>query len=122
MTQHLLQHNYYGEACAIHDYVRDNVRYVKDINGVETLHTCNAILNIMCGDCDDKAIMIAALLLSIGHNPRFVAGAFDGIQYSHVWVQDQIKGKYLDMETTEALDCGRHVPYTTRTKLLYWNA
>lgn len=120
LTQHLLQHDYYEEACAIHNYVRDEIRYVRDIKSVETLHTTRALLNNKYGDCDDKAILMAALLLSIGHNPRFVAGAFDGIQYTHVWLQDKIKGRWLDMETTEALECGQHVPYNRNTKLLFW--
>lgn len=84
------------------------------------MHTTNALLNNRYGDCDDKAILMAALLLSIGHAPRFVAGAFDSVKYSHVWLQDKIKGRWLDMETTEALECGQHVPYTQQTKLMFW--
>jgi hypothetical protein len=68
--------NYYDEAHAIGHYVKKNVRYVRDIKGVETLHDPLTMIDhikreIAQGDCDDMALLTATLLLSIGHEPYF---------------------------------------------------
>ena len=39
------------------------------------------------GDCDDVAVVTAALGLSIGLMARFVAVSFDGRGYGHVWTE-----------------------------------
>jgi transglutaminase-like putative cysteine protease len=74
------------------------------------LHHAETILEIGAGDCDDKAILLAALLLSIGHTPQFIAVAFQLDNYSHVWVRDYVRGKWLDLEGTEPIECGNRIP------------
>lgn len=106
----LQQKDFVGEARRIHAFVRDQIRYVHDTAGVELLHEPATILQIGAGDCDDKAILTAALLLSIGHNVRFKAVAFEPNAYSHVWVQDYLDGRWVDLETTEPLPFGLAVP------------
>lgn len=39
------------------------------------------------GDCDDVAVVTAALGLSIGLMARFVAVSFDGVGFAHVWTE-----------------------------------
>lgn len=112
LTNRLPQKDFRGEACVLLEYVRDRIRYVRDIRDVETLHTVDAILDIGAGDCDDKAILLAALLLSIGHSPQFIAVAFQPDKYSHVWVRDFIRGKWIDLEATEPIECGNRIPHT----------
>ncbi len=99
-----------GEARRLFNFVRDEIRYIRDIDGVETLHTADWVLRLRAGDCDDKAILLAALLLSIGHTPRFKAVAFDPGDYSHVWTQDFLGGRWVDMEPTELVGFGQSIP------------
>jgi len=106
----LQQKDFVGEAKKLTEFVRDNIRYVKDIDGVETVHKPAALLQVGAGDCDDKAVLLAALLLSIGHTPQFIAVSFDPEQYCHVWVQDYLNGKWVDLETTEPLQFGSRIP------------
>lgn len=106
----LQQKDYEGEAQRLHKLVRDQIRYVQDTDGVELLHEPATILQVGAGDCDDKAILLASLLGSIGHRTRFVAVAFRPEEYSHVWVQDYLNGRWVDLETTEPLPFGRSVP------------
>lgn len=106
----LRQKDYEGEARRLHAFVRDQVRYVKDTNGVELLHDPVTLLQIGAGDCDDKAILLAALLESIGHTARFRAVAFEPEAWAHVWVQDWLGGRWLDLEPTEPIAFGRSVP------------
>jgi transglutaminase-like putative cysteine protease len=88
-----------GEIIALFLYVRDVLRYVKDIRGVETLHTPDQLLNFGQGDCDDKSILLASLLESIGHPTRFIAAAYRGGRFSHVYLETRIGRKWLPLET-----------------------
>jgi transglutaminase-like putative cysteine protease len=119
LTRGLLQKDFEGEARAIFYYCRDQIRYVRDIRGVETLHDPVTMLQTKQGDCDDKAILAAALLGSIGHECRFVAVSFHPGQFCHVWIQVNVRGKWLDMETTEPLPFGQRIPTRGQLKLIY---
>lgn len=110
LTDGLLQKDYTAEAARCLAYCRDRVRYVKDILGVETLHDPVTLLNIEAGDCDDKSVLLASLLASIGHRVQFVAASFQPGTYSHVWVRDYLYGRWVDLEPTEPLQFGERIP------------
>lgn len=111
ITSHLKQKDWAGEVRALNAWVRDNVRYVKDINGIETLHTPEKILEMMAGDCDDKSILLATFLESIGHPARFVAVGPEKNRYLHVYVQTLIGKKWVSLEPTEPWPSGKEVPW-----------
>jgi transglutaminase-like putative cysteine protease len=102
----LNQKDYAGEIRALHAFVRDHVRYVQDTLDIETVHDTDRILNAMQGDCDDKSIILAALLMSIGHPSRFVAIALSPGEYSHVLVETLIGTRWVPLETTEPVEAG----------------
>lgn len=106
LTQGLEQKNWIGEIDAIHKFVRDRIRFVKDIRGVETLHTVEKILNNSAGDCDDKSILASALLESLGHPTRLVAIGFNKGIFSHVYPETRIGDKWVTLETTEPVPLG----------------
>ncbi len=89
-----------GEANAIFRYVRDNIRYVKDVRGCETLQSPIQTLRLMQGDCDDHAILSASLLEAIGHPTRFLAVGFKPDSYSHVFAQTKIGDRWVTLECT----------------------
>jgi transglutaminase-like putative cysteine protease len=94
---------YAQEVRALFEYVRDAIRYVRDIHGVETLQTPVATLELEAGDCDDKATLLAALLQSIGHPTRFVAEGYRSPgHYSHVYLQTRVgrPGQWLSLDPT----------------------
>lgn len=106
LTKSLSQKNYPGEACAIHYFVRDQIRYVKDIRGIETIQTPLQTLRLRQGDCDDKSVLSAALLESLGHPTRFLAVGFSGKHLTHVITQTKIGEKWVSLETTEPVELG----------------
>ena len=107
----LAQKDFAGEAARLLEFVRDEIRYVRDIAHVETVHDADRILQLGAGDCDDKAILLAALLGSIGfEHVRFVAAAWAPDRFSHVWTQAFINGRWVDLEPTEPLPFGASVP------------
>jgi hypothetical protein len=117
------QKNYLGEIKAIHEFVRDSIRYVRDINGVETVATASNTLQMGQGDCDDKSVLTAALLEAIGHPTRFVAvGRVPG-QFEHVLVETQMyvnggKQVWIPVETTEPVPVGWY-PANMTQRLVY---
>lgn len=106
LTRGLRQKDWLGEVNAVHRFVRDHIRYVRDIRGVETLHTVDRILENASGDCDDKSVLVAALLESLGHPTRFVAIGFRTGAFSHVYPETMIGNKWIPVETTEQVALG----------------
>lgn len=110
LTAHLPSKKFTAEAKEIHRFVRDDIRFVKDIEGVETLQTPVQTLQLGSGDCDDKAILISSLLASIGHPTRFIACGFFPGMFSHVFTQTKIADQWISLECTEPWPMGRHAP------------
>lgn len=107
LVQGLGQKDYVGEAATIHAWVRDNVRYVRDPRGVESVTAPVQMLQIMSGDCDDKSTLCAALLEAIGHPTRFIAVGSLPNHFSHVFPQTKIGQKWVTLECTEPWPMGR---------------
>jgi hypothetical protein len=93
--------DYVSELRCLHAFVRDCVRYVRDVEGVETLQTPIQTLNVLAGDCDDKAMLFNALAGSIGFPTRFCAIGVRGEPFSHVMAQALLDsvGEYINAET-----------------------
>lgn len=90
-----------GEARRLYEYVRDQIRYLRDVSGVETLQTPPVTMELEAGDCDDKSTLLAALLESIGHPTRFVATGYrDPGRFSHVYVETLLGTKWLPLDAT----------------------
>lgn len=109
-----------AEARALFYFVRDRIRFVRDINGVETLHTPTALLEIGQGDCDDKSVLLASLLESIGHPTRFVAVGKRPGEFEHVYVETKIGDQWISLDATEPVEPGWH-PDQIRARIVMFN-
>lgn len=98
--------DWWSEIQTLHAFVRDRIRYVRDIKGIETLATPDETLRIGQGDCDDKSVLLATLLETLGHPARFVAVALQPGQYSHVLVETKLGKNWIPLETTENVPAG----------------
>lgn len=110
-----------AEINALHAFVRDSIRYVKDPGGespVELVQTPEKTLEIGQGDCDDKATLLAALLTAIGHPARFIAVGFDNEPLSHVLVQTRVNDKWIGLETIIDKPVGWFPPGVTSSYIL----
>ena len=77
---------------AIFLWVRDNIEYINDPPG-EHFQPAVATLEVSAGDCDDQAILLAAMLGSIGFEPIFV------ILPEHVYIElQQSTGEQVPMD------------------------
>ncbi len=91
--------NYTDEVKQLFYFVRDNVRYLQDINDVETVQTPDYTLNMRFGDCDDKSVLLASLLESIGHPARFIAVGYSiPGEYDHVFVETLIGKRWIALD------------------------
>ena len=119
LTGDLASKDYHAEAMRLHQYVRDEIRYLRDVRGVETVQTPTLTLDLAVGDCDDKALLLAALLESIGHPTRFLAVGFQPGELDHVLVETKIGNHYLAAETTEPVPFGWRPPDVVESMLMY---
>lgn len=100
------QKDWIGELKSLHAFVRDKIRYVKDVRGVETLQIPEVTMQTQSGDCDDKSLLLASLLEAVGHPTRFVAIGFQPDDFEHVFVESRIGNSWIPLETTEPVEIG----------------
>lgn len=86
-------HHFVDEALAIGDFVKNHVRYVRDPEDIEYLADPIDLIKQMQkgtaqGDCDDMSLLVATLLLSIGHQPFYRAVRYESASgnYNHIYV------------------------------------
>lgn len=92
-----------GEVRRVWMYVRDAIRYVKDVRGVDTLQAPTETLEVLQGDCDDKSLLLAAMLEALGYATRFVVSAtVPGGTYNHVFVEAFVgrAGRWVPLESS----------------------
>jgi len=102
LTNGLRSHDVSGEITTLQHFVRDRIRYVKDVDGVETLQTPVYTLQVGSGDCDDKSVLLATLLASIGYQPMFFAIGLNGAPFSHVLAGVMLGTRKIPLETIVA--------------------
>jgi hypothetical protein len=102
-----------GEIETVFNYVRDHIRYVKDIYGVETLSTPEHTLEIGQGDCDDKSVLLASLLESIGYSTMFKLTGYHGNEFEHVMTFVVFSNGVLTLDPTEPEPAGYEPPGAT---------
>jgi hypothetical protein len=99
--------DYYGMIVAVHNWVRDQIRYVKDPVGQETLsYPEETALNTKAGDCDDKTVLEIALLGSLGiRSYPVVIGTQAGGSFSHIYLHALVPpGKHRNALAVVPLD------------------
>lgn len=99
-----------GEAEAIHNFVRDHVRYTKDPLGYEYIQTPPVLLdgirlymegkgNRPAGDCDDMTVLSLSLLKSIGFNVAIKVVSFkESKKFGHVYGMVQIDYDWIPVD------------------------
>ncbi len=113
-----------GQATALRAWVAQHTRYLNDPPGLELLRTPSFLLDrigrdgLVEGDCDDMALLTAALGLAAGIAPRFVAVGFAGPggPLTHVYTELLTPAGWQEMDVTRPE--GRTMP--TPTRRLLW--
>lgn len=87
-----------AEVSAIFEYVRDSIRYVADVAGVETLTAPPMVLQRRTGDCDDQTALLCALFESVGYPTRLVMAGYSSAMFEHVYCQVFACGVWHDCD------------------------
>ena len=93
----------WAEVGALFHWVRNNVRYTRDIFRMELLHTARRMLELRAGDCDDMTILLGAMLVSTGHPVRLALTGFRRTRphsYSHIYPEVNLRGKWIALDAT----------------------
>lgn len=104
------------ESRRIYEALLDSTRFVKDPTKKELIQTPQRMLaeigerGITSGDCDELSTLLATMLSAIGHRPQFRFGARD-FGWQHVWVQDEINGRLVDLDLAERQPFGRYLSF-----------
>lgn len=112
--------DYRCELSTLQHFVRDQVRYVRDVDTAETLQTPVQTLKLMAGDCDDKAVLLNALACAIGFSTRFCAIGVRGQPFSHVMAQARLGPSWINCETiVEGVEIGWFPPDASECMLAH---
>lgn len=97
---------------ALREWMADHVTFMRDPSGAELVHGVPLLLDMIDNegearvDCDDAAILAAALGKSVGLQARFVLVGFvsPNAPYSHVWTElrSPTGGPWVDMDVTRS--------------------
>lgn len=85
--------DYNSEILAIYCWVRQNIRYARDIHDVEYVKAPARLLETRQGDCDDIACLLASLCMAMGNECRFLVVGFVPNTPSHVFCQVAVRGR-----------------------------
>jgi transglutaminase-like putative cysteine protease len=119
LVRNLDQYDRVAEVSALHAFVRDSIRYTNDPVDFELLRTPRAILEMGVGDCDDKSILLSALLRCIGRPSRYVAIAMEGGPLSHVYVETPMGRRWIALETIKPVGVGWCPDNVTRRMVVH---
>lgn len=75
-----------GEIKGAFDYVREKVRYTRDIHDVELFQKADRTLDLGIGDCDDLAILLGSILGNIGYPLLIRIISTGGPAFHHVYL------------------------------------
>lgn len=107
LVQNCGEKDYWCEASTLQTFVRDSIRYLRDMRTAETIQTPEKTLAERSGDCDDKSLLLAVLAETIGFSARFCAIGVQGQPYSHVSAQLLIPSRgWVNAETIPINDNG----------------
>lgn len=115
--------DYLGEIKALFQWVQRKVRYTRDPFKVEVLHSPRRMLELRAGDCDDKTILLCAMLESIGHPTRLVIvgpNPFRPRLFTHVYLECYFKGHWIPLDATMPYPIG-WAPHVSVKKIIAFN-
>jgi len=122
----LWPHDYLSEYAAVLNWVRKNVRYVRDPRTIEQIQTPEVTVETKQGDCDDASVLVGSLVGSVGAQVRLVAGSFasspkhpgSGLPLlSHVWLEayEPSSGAWVVLDPVPGRKVGQMLGRLVRT-------
>ncbi len=100
----IAERDYWGEVKALFNWMRANVRYIRDTATIDTFATAMRTIEVRGGDCDDYTIALGAMLMSIGYSVRMkTIQTKDSDDWNHIYLQVGLPpGKATKWKTLDA--------------------
>ena len=111
---------YLEEIETLFRWIQRNIRYTKDPYRLELLTGALRILQLRIGDCDDMAVLLGAMLESIGHPIRLVVAGYSPVNpklFSHVYIEVYYRGRWIPLDATMPYPMGWEAPYVVRATM-----
>lgn len=106
--------DYFCEARVVYEWIKGNIRFVRDPHNTELLQEAFITLTEGYGDCDDHVILLNSMLQTIGVPTRIVLVASRSAApniYNHIFTEAllPVKGKdtWVAMDTTPITQDGK---------------
>lgn len=96
-----------AEIAAAFGYVRDKIRYTRDIHDVELFQKPERTLDLGIGDCDDLTILLGSILGNIGYPLRARVISTGAADYHHVYLMAGVPPHQEPPDEWIALDASR---------------
>lgn len=114
--------NTLSEIGALYHACCREIHYLADPIGAEFLQHPEVTINTAAGDCDDMSILLASTLLmseilSIGIPCRFKVAGFRNMPVSHVFLEANLKGKWVALDPVAGSATGRMLGDITSAKV-----
>lgn len=117
-----LDRNTYGQALAIRSFLESSVQFIPDPRGLEILTAPRVQLadiaqrGVTLGDCDNAAVLGAALGKAVGLRAQFVVLGFvsPDAPYAHVYARLQTGAGWVELDTTRPNNLPRALLVTRR--------
>ena len=90
----------FSQIQVIYDFVSNDIKYVKDINRVETIYAADKCLKYRYGDCDDKVVLGGAMLRTLGYEIALVLlDTLSQVDYQHIYLWVEYDNKWVAFDT-----------------------
>jgi len=110
--------DYEAEVRAIFDWVRTNIRYTRDPEGLELFRKPIRTVQLGLADCDDMSILISALLGTIGHKTMLRVIGVTSKEPEHIYplvlLPPDNATYYIALDATRSEDMGWEIPEEQR--------
>jgi len=111
------ERDYWSEVKAVFNWMRANVRYIRDMATIDTFATAMRTIEAHGGDCDDYTIALGALLMSIGYSVRMkTIQTKDSDDWNHIYLQVGLPPgkptKWRTLDASVAQPAGWEAPST----------
>lgn len=109
--------DYEAESRAVFEWVRSNIRYTRDPEGLELFRKPIRTVQLGIADCDDMSILICALLGTIGHTLMLRVIGVTSDEPEHIYPLDLLPpgnpDHYIALDATRPEAMGWEVPEET---------
>lgn len=87
VVRNIPERDYDREISTVFFFVKNNIRFTKDVEDMDTYQHPVRTLELGMGDCDDFVILLGSLLSSIGHKIRIKVVQTEGEEdFNHVYL------------------------------------